>query len=164
MKHHFVALLLIGNVFLCKFGYTQSIEETRRFIIETIENNSLKNHRLKAEFTPNTTILNHYRLNVDANGEINFSYNSAFAVDGINYIREGSEYQTCGTLAYKILIYIKPGYFRKEQLGTTRLIKHPDFISIYLDSRSELKRIKRALIHLCKLYGGTPREENLFSE
>ncbi len=163
MKNINISVFLIFIV-CSKISLCQSIDETKDFIIQTIENNALIHYKTSAEFTENSTILNYHNSNLKDDGTVRFVYNYAFDVAGIKYIIDGTEYTTGGNLVHKITIYLNIGYSASSELGTTGFAKYSDNISIYLDSQDPLTKIKKALLHLCKLSGGLPSEEDLFED
>lgn len=90
---------------------------------------------------------------------------SFFDVKGIKSIHVKSEYFEGELTTRKLVINMKEGYLSKyrDAVGISIEEKYVTQIDIHTGmTLDQLEKLKKAFIHLCKLFGGSPIDDDMF--
>lgn len=178
-------LFLTALLFRFNPSFSQNVDDTKAFIVSKIQSFTSAQYKsycgygddyLRSDLIEvagksfDTSVqkrLLFYERDYLELGTMPFIY--IFDVKGISGIETATEKSNSGDITYyELHISFKPGYFyqtrTKDYQG--QLINRDEAVATILVNGpiEEVMRVKKALLHLCKLYGGSPLDDNLFKE
>jgi len=181
-----IRILFLTTLFCNSYsGFSQNIDDTKAFIVSKIESFTSAQYKSycgygddynrsdlaevagKSFDTSVQKRLLFYERDYLELGTMPFIY--IFDVKGISGIETATQKSNSGNITYfELHISFKPGYFyqarTKDYQG--QFINLDQVVAMILVNgpMEEVMRVKKALLHLCKLYGGSPLDDNLFKE
>ncbi|WP_242926840.1 hypothetical protein [Pontibacter vulgaris] len=185
MKSKFYSFLLLFFVLTATASYAQTISQTKAYIIDKIIVNPWDSQVMEAVFLDKLTIDQSKQLTgkileedekerilsnnqiVEDLGKQIFAVMYSFDVKGINSVTLSSQiHPKTGEKLNSLIISINESYLsvtKHKVFGGGNTYDRRDTIEIPLKlNEAELKLLKKAFLHLCKLYGGNPIKEDLF--
>lgn len=180
-------LTIIFYLNAINFGYSQSISETKDYIIDKIKTNSFSSYKIDAFFGNQILPIDLYTLSgktlhkdeedrifiIDqglmSEGKLLIKNFWIFDVKGINSISVNRIRKANGDEYSYLVLNIKNEFINRisslEKDGSYEIKDNNNNgkVEIAVDlSKEGYESLRKALLHLCKAYGGSPIKDGLF--